>query len=151
MSRGYVKFNDDGTIETAGTAAYAAVEDFAPAGVYEKVLGTANVADATATGSVNLYTCPASRIAIPSRLIVLATDLTGFVSTAIFTVGVTGGDIISATTLTDLTTAGSFTQVQTTTARYMLATEVAVFNLLTAYVATTASLAVVLMGIEAPA
>lgn len=151
MSRGYVKFNDDGTIEGVGTAAYAAVEDFAPAGVYEKVLGTANIADATATGSINLYTCPTGRIAVPSRILILAPDLTGFVSTGIFILGVTGGDIIPSTSLTDLTAAGLYTRVPVTTARYMLATEVAVFNLLTAYVATTATLAVVLMGIEAPA
>lgn len=118
---------------------------------YEHMLGFVQVSNATATGNSNLYTCPADKVALVTRAFVIATTLTGFSVTGICNIGVSSEDIIPATTLTNLITAGLYTNIETTTARQMVATEVAVFRLTTAFTATTAALAVVLMGIKVPA
>lgn len=151
MSKGYVKFNDDGTVETLGTMAYEAVEDFAPNSVYEKVLGFAENVDGTAVATTALYTCPASRIAVPTKLILVANTVAGFTIVGIGDVGVGSADILPATTFTALNAAGKYLPTLIITpARLVVAADVVNLNITTAFTATTFSMAAILMGFEIP-
>ena len=119
---------------------------------YERILGVATGIDATSTGTIALYTCPASTIAVVTKVIVLVEAMSGFSVAGIGDIGVSSGDIVPSTTFTGLDDATkNFQLVTSGIVHTVVATEVVNLNLTTAFTATSCVLAVAVLGFEVPA
>jgi len=144
----YVSGGSDVAVADGGTGAStaeAARNSLSAVGV----LSTTTGIDGTATGTTNLYTVPSGKTAIIIGAVVRLTAITGFTTVGIAGIGIAAGedDIYTSQALTGLdATSEHFQYTALGTKASGAATNVIKFGIDTAYTATTATLAVDLIG-----
>lgn len=112
------------------------------------LLSTTAVTDATATGTTTLYTVPAGKKAVITKAIVRVTAASGATVAGTVNIGVSAGDIFTATQLTGVLAVDDAYIFSNVLGKFTLAdaADAILFDIDTGYTATSIALAVDLFG-----